>query len=253
MADSPMNLISGHLTGDAPLDTAVSRAILEQVSSGTLPETLQVGLPHKVVAFSRRDALTAGFHEAVAIAVDLGFEATIRNAGGRAVVFHPGTVRFQWTVPVNDPIQEMHTRFATIADHVVVALESFGVVASVGRLEGEYCPGEYSVHVLQSRKVMGTGQRLARRAAQVGGMIVVKGRDTINAVLEPVYGALDLHMDPAVTGSIADIADIDPSEVASRFAEQVTGDRGSVTTDLDAPTLAIAWQHRSEHDPSAFA
>ena len=57
--------------------------------------------------------------------------------------------------------------------------------------------GDYSVHVLGSRKVMGVGQRLTRSAAQVGGMIVVDGAE----VLSP--GGLR-HADEAVRHKMLD-------------------------------------------------
>ena len=100
MDTTPINLVAGQLTGDAPLDTAVSRSILLEVTEGSLGETIQVGTPHRVMAFGKHDTLTDGFPEAVELARSHGYDPTVRIAGGRAVVFSPTIVRFAWTLPV---------------------------------------------------------------------------------------------------------------------------------------------------------
>lgn len=253
MEDTLVHIVGDHLTGDAPLDTAISRAILQQVSDGDLPETLQIGRPHRVVAFGRRDAVTSGFDRAVAIAIDSGFDPTIRLAGGRAVVFHEHVVRFSWTVPTPDPVRNMHTLFQVVTDSVIDTLGSFEVSATAGELPREYCPGKYSVSVRGGGKVMGSGQRLARHASQIAGMIVVKDGASINSVLEPVYEALGLDMDPAATGSISDIAEVDTSAVMERFARHIVGSRESIEAGIAIETSATACEFRSDHDPRTFA
>jgi len=215
-----MQVITGELSGSASLDTAVSRAILQRVSNDELPETLQVGRPHRVVAFGKHDTLTPGFKKAVKIATDHGFDPTVRIAGGRAVVFHPQIVRFAWTVPAIDPVVGMQHRFTTVADHTIAALGSFGVPTAMGELSGEYCPGTYSIHIEGGGKVMGSGQRLTRRAAQVGGMIVVGVPAAVNDVLLPVYAAMSLPMDPSRTGAVSARIEIGPDAVLEAFAEE---------------------------------
>lgn len=253
MSDDPMQIIYGELSGSASLDTAVSKAILDQVSSGELPETLQVGRPHRVVAFGKHDSLTPGFAHAVQVATDRGFDTTVRIAGGRAVVFHREIVRFAWTVPCEDPVTGMQDRFITVADRVMALLVSFGIPPAMGELSGEYCPGRYSVHIDNGRKVMGSGQRLTRRAAQVGGMLVVNDSATVNDVLVPVYDALGLDMDPSRTGAIADLVDIDTDTVMERFALQFTTATTTTTGTIDASTMALATALQSQYDPRTFA
>ncbi|MDK1011282.1 MAG: hypothetical protein QGM48_09465 [Actinomycetota bacterium] len=257
MTPSLLHVISGQLTGDAPLDTAVSRAILKQVSDGSLPETLQVGRPGRAVAFGKQDVLTPGFDRATQVALDCGYTPTIRIAGGHAIVFHEHTIRFTWTVPSQDPVKHMHRRFGVVAQHVVDTLESLGADAVIGELPGEYCPGRYSVYVAGSantpKKVMGSGQRLARKASQLAGVIVVRDADAVNRVLRPVYAALGLDMDPSVTGCIADVVEVDTDAVASRLACQIADGRGVVQVEIEPTTETIARRLRNDHDPCAFA
>ena len=244
-----LTVIDGHLSGDAPLDTAVSRAILLGVSEGALGETLQVGTPHRVVAFGKHDTLTDGFADAVGIARALGYDTTVRIAGGRAVVFSPTIIRFAWTIPAEDPARTMHARFSALADAVVAALATLGVDGAVGEVPNEYCAGSYSVHVAGSRKVMGVGQRLTRSAAQVGGMIVVADPESVNEVLVPVYGALGVAMDPSATGSVADVADVTTDEMARAFVDQIAAGRAVVAGTVDAATQERAASLRQDHEP----
>jgi lipoate-protein ligase A len=253
MEADPFQIIRGELTGSASLDTAVSRAILQRVSSGDLPETLQVGIPHRVVAFGRHDALTTGFLRAVEIATEHGFDPTIRIAGGRAVVFHSQIVRFAWTVPSLDPVAGMVDRFIAVSDRVISMLESMGIPAVMGQLRGEYCPGAYGVHREGAGKVMGSGQRLTKRAAQVGGMIVVRDAAMVNEVLIPIYAALGLAMDPARTGAVSDGTHLDAASVSERFALLFAEGREPSIGHIDASTMELAQDLKSQHDPRILA
>lgn len=253
MTNGTLQIITGELSGSASLDTAVSRAILQRVSDGLLPETLQVGRPHRVVAFGKHDALTSGFERAVGVATERGFDTTIRIAGGRAVVFHSQTVRFAWTVPSVDPVTDMQNRFTTIAGHVISMLRSFEIPAAMGELSGEYCPGRYSVHIEGGGKVMGSGQRITRRAAQVGGMIVVSDATLVNEVLIPVYAALGIDMDPTRTGAISDRVEVDSDAVSVRFAQQFTNGRESSIGHIDGATMALADELQPLHNPAILA
>jgi lipoate-protein ligase A len=194
-----------------------------------------------------------GFDRTVDIAVEHGFDPTIRIAGGRAVVFHRETVRFTWTVPLVDPIAEMQDRFQTIAERVVATLASFDIASSIGELSGEYCPGRYSVHVGGTGKVMGSGQRLARRAAQIAGMIVVRDKMIVNEVLAPIYAALELDMDPSQTGAVADHTDVATAAVMEQFIEQFTVGRTVSEGTLDDATIDLATAFQPDHDPRILA
>lgn len=246
-------MLSGQLTGDAPLDTAVSRAVLRRVSDGSLPETLQIGTPHRVIAFGKHDALADNFDRAVGIAGSHGYEPTIRIAGGRAVVFHEHVVRFAWTVPSPNPVGGMQERFVEVAQLVVGTLESFGIEGIMGELPDEYCPGRYSVHIPGVGKVMGSGQRLARRASQIAGLIVVRDSDAIIEVLQPVYAALGLRMDASVTGCLASVVDVETEAVASRFTERIARGRPVTYSGVEAGTMALARELRLDHVPRVLA
>ena len=188
------------------LDTTLARALLRAVSADQLGETFRIYSPGRVLAFGKRDSIEPGFAQAAAAAAGLGYTPLIRLAGGRAAVFHENTLAFGWTMPIDDPRAGIQARFERLADLMVGAFARLGITSSVGEIPGEYCPGRFSVHNSMQRKVMGVGQRLARDAAHVGGVIVVDDAPAINEVLHPVYGGLGVDFDPAATGALSDTA-----------------------------------------------
>ena len=188
----------------AALDTAVSRALLRRVAQGTEPETLRVYTPADVVAFGPQDTRAEGYATATAAARAAGFEAIERLAGGRAAVFHGGTIAFSWTMADTVPREDVMARFDEAADIMMRALRRLGIDARVGEVPGEYCPGQHSVNARGERKLMGVGQRLIRGAAHVGGVVVVSGGERIRDVLVPVYDALEVAWKPETVGSVED-------------------------------------------------
>lgn len=183
-------------------DTAVSHALLRGASRGEVDETLRVHIPARMVAFGRQDVTSPGYGAAAVVARAAGFAAVERIAGGRAAVFHPGTIAFAWTVPDPEPRNGIATRFIEISEIISAALAGLGVDAHIGELPGEYCPGAYSVNARNRTKLTGVGQRVVRGAAHVGGVIVVNDHKIVRDILVPVYEALDLTWDPKTVGSI---------------------------------------------------
>lgn len=245
----PIALVRDSYPKSPAFDTAVARALLLRVSTGDVGETFRLHLPARSVAFGKQDTIAAGYDAAVAAARNAGFEAVERLAGGRAAVFHEGTLAFSWTVPADDPVSGIHERFRRMAALLQHAFARLGVMSHVGELPGEYCPGEYSISA-GGRKVMGVGQRLARNAAHVGGVIVVSDGSLVRSVLVPVYRALGLEWKPETAGSLQDVA---PATTLAVVADAVVGVLGESNemypTVLDEATLDLAAdlsdQHRS--------
>lgn len=187
-----------------PMDVALSHSILAAVSAREMGPTLRLHVSGAMVAFGRADRVTPGYDTAVRAARAHGFAAVERLAGGRAAVFHELTIAFSLALPEADPKTRIHDRFEMVATLMAEAFESLGIDARIGELPGEYCPGRWSVNVGGKVKVMGLGQRLVRRAAHIGGVVVVDDGDRIRDVLIPVYRALGLDWDPRTAGSLAD-------------------------------------------------
>jgi octanoyl-[GcvH]:protein N-octanoyltransferase len=232
----PLRVLHESFPDDPALDAAVSRATLERVAAGELPETLRVARPGRVVAFAKRDALAPGYPQAVEAARAAGFGGVMRLAGGRAAVFHEGTLELAHAVPDPDPRPGIHERFEAEAGLVADALGSLGVDARVGEVPGEYCPGRWSVNAEGKRKLAGIGQRVIHGGAHVGTVVVAQDAESIRTVLEPVYAALGLDWDPATVGSVGrpweTVRDALLAAYASRYE--------LVSASLDSETLALA-------------
>lgn len=245
---SPLHVVRDGLTGDGPLDTATSRAVLRAVAAESMGDTFEVGLSHRVVAFGKHDTSSPGFAAAVDASIDHGFEPTVRIAGGRAAVFHPATVRFGYTHRAEEPASTMHERFQWLSSAVVETLGRFSLHAEIGELPGEYCPGDYSVH-LGGRKVMGVGQRLTRGAAHIGGVVVLDDARSVNDVLVPIYDLLGIDMDPSVTGAVSDAFPIDATLFMDAFTDVIAAGRPIVPTPIPDSVREAARGFRAEHDP----
>jgi octanoyl-[GcvH]:protein N-octanoyltransferase len=250
-----MRLIFASFPEDPALDTAVSRALMERVGAGELPETLRLARPGAIVAFAKQDAVAPGYPAAVRAARAQGFEAILRLAGGRAAVFHEHTLSLAHAVPDPDPRPGIHARFRATAGLLARALARLGVDSRVGEVPGEYCPGGYSVNARGQVKLAGIGQRLVAGASHMGGVIVAGGAERIRDVLIPVYAALELVWDPATAGSVAAEA---PGAGLEDVERAILAEYAELTdleeVGLDAETLALARRLRAEHlSPAAAA
>ena len=220
------------------------------MAAGELPETLRVARPGPVVAFGKQDAVAAGYGQAVAAARRRGFDAVLRLAGGRAAVFHEGTVAVAHAVPEASPRSGIHRRFEATAGLLAGALTGLGVDARVGAVPGEYCPGTYSLSARGELKLAGIGQRLIGGAAHVGCVIVVEGAARVREVLAPVYETLGLDWIPSTTGDVAGEA---PGTTWEQVRDALLGEYGRgrelVEAELDEETLALAHRLVAEHRP----
>jgi octanoyl-[GcvH]:protein N-octanoyltransferase len=244
-----LRLLRDSFEEDPALDAAVSRATMQRVAAGELPETVRIARPGATVAFGKRDAVAPGWKEAVRAARASGFEPALRLAGGRAAVFHEGTMEIGHAVPGAEPRAGIHARFKDTAERLARALARLGVDARVGEVEREYCPGRYSVNARGAVKLAGIGQRVIGGGSHTGVILVVDGERRVNDVLAPVYAALGLDWNPAASGSVSTeapgaswgaVCDAVVTEYAREYdIEEVE--------ELDAETLALAHELADEH------
>jgi lipoate-protein ligase A len=218
------------------------------VAAGELPETLRLSRPRPMVAFGKQDAVAPGYPAAVSAARELGFEAVLRLAGGRAAAFHEGTIGLAHAVPDPSPRQGIRRRFESTAARLTRALAGLGVDARVGQVPGEYCPGTYSVNARAEVKLAGIGQRLIAQAAHVGGVIVVSGARRLRDVLSPVYDALSLEWSPDATGEVASEApDVTWEGVRDALLAEYGREHELVQAEPDERTLELAHALAGEH------
>jgi lipoate-protein ligase A len=232
-----------HSFPDQPeLSTAISRTILRRVAAGELPPTIRIHRPGNEVAFGRQDIASPGYDAGAEAARAAGFAAVERLAGGRAAVFHQGTIAIARAYSDPQPPKRTYARFEEMADLIADALRGLGVDARVGEVPGEYCPGAYSVNARGRTKLAGIGQRMIRGGAHMGGVVVASDGREVARVLEPVYRALELDWDPATSGSVADELGrrVDVGELEVALIAELDRRYELVDAELDEETVDAA-------------
>ena len=228
------------------LEVAVSHALVERVSDGALGPVLRIYRPAPTLAFGRLDAIAPGFAAAAAAARAHGFEPVVRAPGGHAVAYHDGCLVVDELIPSEDPIAGLQDRFARSGEWLAEALRTVGVDARVGRVDGEFCPGDFTVSARGRVKLVGTAQRVVRHASLLAASVAVTGGEVLRAVLTDVYAALGLDWDPATAGAIED----DLPGVTLDAVEQAilaTAPRDITVGSLDDATLALARELEPRH------
>jgi octanoyl-[GcvH]:protein N-octanoyltransferase len=232
-----------HSFPDQPeLSTEISRTILRRVAAGELPPTIRIHRPGSEVAFGRQDIASPGYEAAAEAASAAGFAAVERLAGGRAAVFHEGTIAIARAYSDPQPPKRTYARFEEMAEMIADALRAFGVDARVGEVPGEYCPGAYSVNARGRTKLAGIGQRMIRGGAHMGGVVVASGGSEVARVLVPVYRALELDWDPATSGSVSDELgrEVDVGELEEALIAELAKRYELVDAELDEETVGLA-------------
>jgi lipoate-protein ligase A len=237
-----LRLIRHSLPDQPELNTAISRTILDRVAAGELPPTIRIHRPGREVAFGRQDLANPGYEAAAAAARAAGFAAVERLAGGRAAVFHHGTIAIARAYSDPQPPKRTYARFEEMADLIAAALRGLGVDARVGEVPGEYCPGAYSVNARGATKLAGIGQRMIRGGAHMGGVVVASGGEEIARVLVPVYAALGMSWDPATSGSASQEIgrDVDPGELEEALIAELARSYELIDVELDEVTVRRA-------------
>jgi len=219
-----------------------------RVAARELPQTLRIAHPGTTVAFAKRDAVAPGYDEAVRAARKHGFEATLRLAGGRAAIFHEGTMEIGHAVPDDEPRAGIRDRFERTAERLARALARVGVDARVGEVAGEYCPGRYSVNARGVVKLAGIGQRVVGGGSHTGVVLVVEGEDRINEVLGPVNAVLGLDWEPSVSGSVrTEAPGTTWDAIRDALVTEYAREYDLVEAEVDSETLELAHTLRDEH------
>ncbi len=248
----PLRLLRQGFPDRPAFGTAVSSAILQRVAAGELPATLRLHRPARELAFAKQDRVAAGFGAAVEAARNSGFEPVVRLAGGRAAVFHEGTLAIAWADPNPRPVAETQVRFALMAGVLEGALRRLGVDARVGEVAGEYCPGAWSINARGVKKLSGVGQRMITGAAHAGAVVVVTGSGEVRDVLVRVYAALALEWDPDTTGAVEDeVAGVGLAETEEAILAELTTRFDLIEAEIDDDTLALATELETDHVPRA--
>ena len=213
-------LVSGPF--DDPEDGfGLQQAVLEEVAAQERGPTALVWTSWRYVGATRQETRLPGFAAATEAAAELGFPVLVRNSGGGAVAANRGSLSFSLTFPVEDLRHGLYERYSEGLDLIASALRRIGVEAEGGEVEGEFCPGAYSVRSggPWGVKHAGLAQRVTRRSARLEALVLVSETNEVRAVLERVYGLLGLPFRPESIGDLP----ADVSQVIQALSEEVRG------------------------------
>ncbi len=235
-------------------DIGVGPLLLRDVVDRGAGGWLRLYRPARTMAFSRRDALSAGFAAAVDISTAHGFTPVLRAPGGRAAAYHPGALGLDLVVADADPRSGTTRRFVELADLLVEALATLGVPAQVGAVPYEYCPGRYSVNADGRIKLAGVAQRVVRGGWLVSAVVMVEEAAAVQRVIGPVYESLGMECDVSTVGAVCDVvAGISVEEVAdavlAAFDRRLRARRSDPPVELveRARSFAVDHPHLPRH------
>ena len=192
--------------GDPALELALAGALLDAAADGRQGPTIRSYRPSPAVAFGRQDRFAPGFAAGATAAARHGFTPVLRAPGGHAAAYDRGSIVIDEIAPERDAGSGIHRRFAERAERHADALRALGVDARIGKLPGEYCPGDFTISAGGRTKLIGSAQRIVKGAWLLSTVVVVEGSERIRAVLKDVYAALALDWDPSTVGAVADVA-----------------------------------------------
>lgn len=206
-------------------------AVLVRSSHTSWDELVHVYVPQgPTVAFSSRDLRRPGILEATTIARNAGFAAVVRSPGGQMVAYDNNAVVIDHLNRTSDIRQAGTSTFSDNASsHAAVLRKLSQLDVRIGAVEGEYCPGEFSLNVAGQAKVVGSAQRVTGTGSLFSTVVQVAVSDRVRDVIEAVSVALGYDLRPESIAGLTDYADgLTAEHVADALAADYRARRGLV-------------------------
>ena len=222
---------------DRPEDGfGLQQAVLEEVAAGSRDATALLWTSPRYIGATHPETRLPGFGEAVRLAGEDGFPVLVRNSGGGAVAANEGSISFSLTSPVEDLRHGLYDRYSEAVELILAALINLGIEAEAGEVEGEFCPGAYSIRSggYSGVKIAGLAQRVTRRAARMEALVLVTKTAELRRVLEGFYGSLGLLFRPE---SIEDLPGADVPEAIEAFSDVLWERYGARKAKIGEDTL----------------
>ncbi|MEM1152920.1 MAG: hypothetical protein AAGI44_02190 [Pseudomonadota bacterium] len=143
----------------------IDERLLDSVEASQHQAVARIWSNSPSLVVSRREQNWPGFASAVARLTQRGHEIVMRRTGGTAVVHSPGVLNFSLCYHLPDvDIFSVDASYALLNTQLIRFLQSIGIAATQGEVEGAYCPGRFDI-VSDGRKLAGTAQRVKRIAS----------------------------------------------------------------------------------------
>lgn len=192
------------------------------MARGELAGAIRIWKPVPALALSRLDELRRGAEAARAAAEAHGVAAIRRVSGGHAVVLGPGSfcVGFAEHSPT---FEGTDLRYERLSAALIAAIGTLGIAAERGELDGEWCPGSWSIRA-GGVKLAGLAQRAIKGAAWVDAVVDLAPDTASRELLGEVYAELELPLDPKTLGSVSELAgrDVGFDELAQPLLSALT-------------------------------
>jgi octanoyl-[GcvH]:protein N-octanoyltransferase len=198
-----VNVTPTPVAGSAVADRAISQDLLDRTARAEIDGAIRIWRPLPALALSRLDELRPGAERARAAAARAGVETIRRVSGGHAVVLGPGSFCVGFAEPATT-FEGTQERYQRLTDALIDAFAELGIDAESGELEGEWCPGSWSVHAGEV-KLAGLAQRAIKGAAWTDAVVDLAPDPASRTLLTQVYAELDLKLDPRRLASVSEV------------------------------------------------
>jgi lipoate-protein ligase A len=182
-------------------DIAGEMALLEDVLRHPERGVLRLWRTSPCLVVTSLLAHRAEFAAAAEASARRGRPVVVRRTGGGPVPQTTGTlnVSLAYAVP-RERAPGIDAAFKHFADGLLAALQSCGVTASVGEIEGSCCPGRYDI-AIGTRKIIGIAQR-RRQGSKDGHLlsaVLVHAMVWVEGTLDPEIDHLERFLHEAGT------------------------------------------------------
>jgi octanoyl-[GcvH]:protein N-octanoyltransferase len=178
--------------------------LLERVARGELDSALRIWAPVPALALSRLDELRPGAAAARELAASAGIDTVTRMSGGHAVVLGRGSFCVG-LVERADTFEGTQARYERLVAALLEAFAELGIAAERGELDGEWCPGAWSIRS-GGVKLAGLAQRAIKGAAWADAVVDLAPDPDARAIVAAVYETLELPLDLSTVGSLSEVA-----------------------------------------------
>jgi lipoate-protein ligase A len=183
----------------AESDIAEEMALLEDVLAHPERGVLRLWRTSPCLVVTSLLAHRPEFGAAAEASAKRGWPVVVRRTGGGPVPQTAGTlnVSLAYATP-RDQTPGIDAAFRHFADAMLSALQSCGVTAVVGEIEGSCCPGRYDI-AIGTKKIIGIAQR-RRQGAKDGALlsaVLVHAMVWVEGELNPEIDQLERFLDEA--------------------------------------------------------
>ena len=205
---------------------ASTRLISMVAASPELGRIVRIYRPAPTVAFSGLESRLSGFLDAVGEAAAFAFEPVVRPAGGRMVALDQNWIILDIITPEIEKTFSNREIYLDYGAEIVNVLREFGIDANLGPVDGEYCPGDYSINARGKIKLVGTAQRVRRGARLFSACMPISISYSVATLFERVNATLGLEWNPETLGGLNDeapqiTADVLEEKLVEAFAPLV--------------------------------